>query len=88
MIAVKEFAHTSHCSSELIGLRKHYNSEVVRLFPVEAAAGNKKNVCCMEKIPCELLIVGDVEFLYIELREEIKSSTVFNEADTVNFFKL
>ena len=76
LVAIKEFAHTHHSSSELFNLRKHNNTEVVRLFPVKATAGDKKNICSVEKIPCEFLIISDVELFDIKLGEEIEGGTV------------
>ena len=50
------------------------HSEVVGFLPVESSAVNNQYLLFSQKVEGKLFVVGDVEFLYINLRESIKGS--------------
>ena len=57
---------------KILKLRKINYPEMVRLFPVETAAMNKKYLLLTEKIKHELLVICDVETLCGYLWEDIE----------------
>ena len=51
--------------------------EMIRLLPVESASVDQQNSFIPQKIQGKLFIISNVEFLHIDLREEIKGSLGF-----------
>ena len=55
---------------------------MIRLFPVEAAAVDQKDLLIPEQIKGKLFVVCDIEPFYIDLREDVESGFWFYGADT------
>ena len=45
---------------------------MIRFLPVKALSRNKKHLLFMKEIQCKLLVIQDIEFLRVDLRENIK----------------
>ena len=67
LVVFEEISHFIHGVFKILKLRKINYPEMVRLFPVEAAAMNKKYLLLTEKIKHELLVICDVETLCADL---------------------
>ena len=75
LICSKELFHLLHSLVQLTDIRQIYDTEMIRLMPVEALARNDKNLLVMQEIQRKLLIIVDIELLCIDLREDIKCCT-------------
>ena len=77
-------SHALHGGAELARLGQHDDAEVVGLGPVEAGAGDDQDFRLGQQIPGELLVVCDVEFLHIQLGEQIEGGNVLDIADALD----
>ena len=59
-----------------------YNSEVVGLLQVETLTGNQQNLLIPQQIKGELLVVGDVKLLGVDLGEDVEAGLGLYRADT------
>ena len=84
MITVQEIAHPDHGSTKLLSFRKHDQTEMIRLCPVEAAAGNHQNVGGAKQIPGEYLVIGDAEFGNVQLGEQVEGCSVLHIGNTID----
>ena len=60
--------------AESSSVGKEYYSEVIRLMPVEARAAGDENMLFTKQIKREFFVIGDVEFLGVELGEDIEGT--------------
>ena len=61
-----------------------HQTEMIRFFPVEAAAGNDQHTLFFQEIQGELAVAGDIEFLHIDLGEDVESSLGLYRTDSGN----
>ena len=87
LVVFEEISHFIHGVFKILKLRKINYPEMIRLFPVEAAAMNKKYLLLTEKIKHELLVICDVETLCVYLREDIECRLRLYSRQTVNAVK-
>ncbi len=57
---------------------------MVGLVPVEALARYQQDLLLVQKVECELLVVGDVELLGVDLREDVETALGFTAGDAVD----
>lgn len=88
LVVFEEISHFIHGVFKILKLRKINYPEMVRLFPVEAAAMNKKYLLLTEKIKHELLVICDVETLCVYLWEDIECRLRLYSRQTVNAVKV
>ena len=69
VIGLKEISKFSECLLKHFHPRKIYNTEMVRLFPVEAPAMDYEHSLLLEEIIRKLLIILDIELFNINLRK-------------------
>lgn len=69
---------------EYFHARQVHDTEVVGLSPVEAAATRDQDLLLVQQVKGELLVIGDVELLYIHLGEDVERRTRLNYRDAVN----
>lgn len=72
MIAGEEVGQAVAGPVEQIHVGQIDNAEVVGVDPVEAAAVRDEDLLLLEQIESEKLVVMDVEFLHIHLRENVE----------------
>ena len=72
-VSCQEFSQLVCCFLKLSYIRQVHYSEMIRRSPVEALSGNQKDLFLMKEIKSKLLIIVNVEFLCIDLREDIES---------------
>ena len=87
MISVQEAAQSGHSLTKLICLRKHYDAEMIGFGPIETASGNYQNICSAKQIACELFVIGNAEFLYIQFGEQIESGFVFDIGNSIDIIQ-
>jgi len=68
-ISLKKVSKFSERLLKHFNSRKIYNTEMVRLFPVEASAMNYEHSLLLEEIIRKLLIILDIELFNINLRK-------------------
>ena len=78
MIVTEEVAQVTHSLSHFIRLGQHNYSEMVGRVPVKARTGDNEDMLLMEEVKSKLLVVCDVEFLYVKLREDIESAVILD----------
>ena len=64
--------------------RQVHDTEVVGLSPVKAAAARDQDLLLVQQVKGELLVIGNVELLHIDLREDVERRTRLNHRDAVN----
>ena len=73
---------------ELLGehfdARQIHDAEVVGLVPVEALAARDENLLLMKQVERELLVIGDVELLHVDLREDVERRLGLDHRDAVD----
>ena len=88
MIVFEEVAEVAHCFREHFGFGQHNNAEMVGFVPTEAPAGDYHTIFAVEVIHGELLVIVNIELLYIEFRENVECRLVLDKSETLNLFKL
>ena len=75
------------------GLIQHFDTgqihdtEVVGLMPVKALTGDQQDLLFPQQVKGELLIIGDVETLGVDLGEDIEAGLGLHSADTGDVIK-
>ena len=88
IIMCEEVAEILHRLGHLRRFGQHHDAEVVGLRPVEAGAGDDKDVLFVEEVKRELLVAGDVELLDVKLREDVKRAVIFDAGKAVDLRNL
>ncbi len=57
-------------------------------MPVERAAVRDEDVLVMQQVKRELLVIGDVELLHIDLREDVERGLRLDRGDAGNLVEL
>ena len=57
---------------------------MVGLAPIEAAAARDEDLLLVQQVESELFVVGDVELLHVNLREDIERGLRFHRSNTVD----
>ena len=77
MISEKEFSQPVSCLFQLAHIWQIHNAEMIWLSPVKAFSRHKKYLLLMKEIQGKLLVIHNIEFLSIDLRENVKCSPWF-----------
>ena len=83
-IVAQEVVQVGHAFAEHFDARQIYHAEMVGLLPVEAFAWYQQDFLFMQQIESELFIVGDIEFLRVNFREDVEATLGFYRSNAVN----
>ena len=86
-ICGQELSHLAHSLLQLTHVRQIYYTEVVRRIPVKALTRYQKHLLLMQEIKSELFIIVNIEFLCVDLRENVESSLRLHSTDSRNIVK-
>ena len=86
-ICGQELSHLAHSLLQLTHVRQIYYTEVIRRIPVKALTRYQKHLLLMQEIKSELFIIVNIEFLCVDLRENVESSLRLHSTDSRNIVK-
>ena len=87
LVVSHEVTQALQGAGEGLRIGQEHQAEVIRVLPVERAAVAEENLLALEQIQGELFIVGNVEALNINLREQIERTVRAGAADAVNLIE-
>ena len=80
----EEVGQVLHALAQDLHARQVHDPEVVRLAPVEAAAARHEDALLVQQVQGELLVVGDVELLHVDLGEDVERRLGLDRRDAVD----